>query len=199
MSANSMQMLGSYTASSNGDRLFPVTVQIQNEFGGFTPVTALSDTGNEQSIFRREVADQLGLDLSQGESFKVAGINGQGREFKKFKRLVKIGTLQPIMVTIGFAVDADGLVENLLGNSDILNSGKFEVTYDQNGVTYRQKALTARVSDCSTYGDEQETLNHLYDQLSSRRKRFQGCGCDHSHDKRDGGEHNSIAAYGMFY
>src|SRR6476661_8298893 len=73
MSMSSMAGVGSYTASAGGDTLFPITLQIQNTMGGWTPVTVLSDTGNEISIMKREVADSLGLDMNQGESFKVAG------------------------------------------------------------------------------------------------------------------------------
>jgi hypothetical protein len=193
----SMSSLSSYSANTAGDRLYPITIQIQNKFGGYTPVRALSDTGNEISIFKREVADELGLDMEDGEHFKVAGINGQGREFRRFKLMVKIGNLQPIRATIGFAMNKGDLVENLLGNADVLKSGKFQVTYDKDTVTYTQKALNARVSSCDTYGSEQEILNQLYDHLTTRRKRA----AKHvtSEDMKDGGGHNSIAGYGVFY
>ena len=55
----------SYTSASS-DELYPITVYIQNAYGGMTPVTALADTGNQRTIMKREVADSLGLDLSQG-------------------------------------------------------------------------------------------------------------------------------------
>ncbi len=193
--------LGSYTESSGGDRLYPVTIQIQNTFGGYTPVKALSDTGNEISIFKREVADSLGLDLNQGELFHVAGINGAGREFRRFRLNVKIGNLQPVKITIGFAVKQGDLVENLLGNADLLKSGKFEVVYNEKGVTYKQKALMGRVACGDLYMNEQEVMNNLYDHLTTRRRvNKDKCGCDDQfrHDKKPGG-HNSIGGYGVFY
>jgi hypothetical protein len=191
---------GSFTSKAGGSRLFPITIQIKNNYGGWTNVTALSDTGNEISIFKREVADSLGLNLNQGESFNVAGINGGGRQFKRFKLYVRIGNLQPVIATIGFAVNKGDLVENLLGNADIVKSGKFQVTYDNNGVTYTQKALSARVSTCD--GDhvtEQEILNNLYEHQSTRRKRYEkDCSDPDEHVKTD--EHmNHIDGYGFYW
>jgi hypothetical protein len=193
-----MSTLPSFTTNTTGDRLYPITIHIQHAKGHFTPVRCLSDTGNEISIFKREVADELGLNMQDGERFKVAGINGQGREFRRFKLMIKIGDLQPIRATIGFAMNKGDLVENLLGNADVLKSGKFQVTYDKDTVTYTQKALHARVSTCDmSHGSEQEVLNQLYDHLTTRRKRA----AKHvtSEDMKDGGGHNSISAYGVFY
>ena len=192
--------LGSYTESSNGDRLYPITIQIQNAYGGYTPVKALSDSGNEISIFKREVADALGLDLNDGELFHVAGINGAGREFRRFRLPVKIGNLQPVKITIGFAVKSGDLVENLLGNADVVKSGKFEVIYNEKGVTYKQKALMGRVACGDLYMNEQETMNNLYDHLTTRRRvNKDKCGCEDQfkHDAKPGG-HNSIPVYGTF-
>lgn len=199
--------LGSYSESSGGDRLFPVTIQIQNAYGGYTPVKALSDTGNEISIFKREVADSLGLNLKDGELFHVAGINGAGREFRRFRLNVKIGNLQPTKITIGFAVKSGDLVENLLGNADILKTGKFEVTYNEKGVTYTQKALTGRVASGDLYMNEQETMNNLYDHLTTRRRVHKemnhepscNCGCNRFKDDKKPGGHNSLPTYGIFY
>jgi hypothetical protein len=191
---------GSFTARSTaGNKLFPITIQVKNNFGGWTPINCISDTGNEISIFKREVADQLGLDLQKGESFNVAGINGPGRQFKRFKLYIKIGTLQPVLATIGFAVNRGDLVENLLGNADIVKSGKFQVTYDGNGVTYTQKSLHAKVangggSDADT---EQAVLNNLYEHQSTMRKRYEKKDPDECYETN---EHmNSVQGYGIFY
>lgn len=208
MSMSSMAGIGSYTASAGGDTLYPITIQVKNTQGGFTPVQVLSDSGNEITLLKKEVADSLGLDLNRGESFKVAGINGTGRLFKRFVIPIKIGTLQPVPVTVGFATKEGDLAENLLGNKDILKSGKFEALYDENGVTFTQKSLNARISGCGMYDSEQEVLNNLYDHLTSRRQRHKKCGCGHDHgyhehqyddDLKDGGTHNSIAGYGIFF
>jgi len=163
-------------------------------------VKALSDTGNEISIFKREVSDQLGLDLKQGEMFHVAGINGAGREFRRFRLNVKIGNLQPVKITIGFAVKSGDLVENLLGNADLLKSGKFEVVYNEKGVTYNQKAMMGRVACGDLYMNEQEVMNNLYDHLTTRRRqKKEDCNCDRYKDDKKIGGHNSIPAYGVFF
>lgn len=199
---SSMAGLASYTAvAPSGERLFPITVQVKNAFGGYSPINAISDTGNEITIFKYEEAVKLGLDLNEGEVFHVAGINGAGREFRRFRLPVKIGNLQPVKITIGFAVKSGDLVENLLGNADILKTGKFEVTYDEKGVTYKQKALMGRVACGDLYMNEQEVMNNLYDHLTTRRRvNKDKCGCEDQfkHDAKPGG-HNSIGGYGIFY
>jgi hypothetical protein len=189
---------GTYTAKSNASRLFPIDIQIRNTYGGWTTVNALSDSGNEISIFKREVADQLGLNLQTGESFNVAGINGPGRAFKRFKLWIKIGTLQPVQATIGFAVNKGDLVENLLGNADIVKSGKFQITYDSNGVTYTQKSLHAKVATCSDAVSEQEVLNNLYEHQTTRRKRYEKSEPS-EHDGTNDHNMNSLSGYGIFY
>jgi intein/homing endonuclease len=152
----------------------------------------VSNTGNEISIMKREVADSLGLHLNNGEHFKVAGINGEGREFRRFKLWVKIGSLHAIQITVGFAVKHGDLAENLLGNADVLKSGKFEVTYNKDSVTYTQKALSARVSSASSHYETQQTMNNLYDHLKPQKYRVKPA-------KRDGGSKNSVSAYGVLY
>lgn len=190
----------SYTSNTGFNRLYPIVIHIRNTHGGWTPVQCISDTGNEISIFKREVADSLGLNLSQGERFNVAGITGSGNEYRRFKLQVKIGNLQPIVATIGFAVNHGQLVENLLGNADILKSGKFQVTYDGNSVTYTQKALSARVATCSKHDSEQTILNNLYDHMTTRKKRYEKCDYKKPDEswKKDN-HHNSISGYGVFY
>ena len=70
-----------YTSASS-DELYPITVYIQNAYGGMTPVQALADTGNQRTIFKKEVADMLGLNLNQGNPIYIGGINGQPRVYK---------------------------------------------------------------------------------------------------------------------
>jgi hypothetical protein len=188
--------------NTGAGNLYPVTIQIQNAFGGWTNVTCYSDTGNEISIFKREIADQLGLKLQEGQDFNVAGINGGARQFKKFKRWVKIGNLNPFQITIGFATKHGDLMDNLLGNKDLLKSGKFQVTYDHNTVTFTQKAMVAKIATTgANHMQEQETLNNLYDQLTTRRRRYEHeVKHNHKTDNDDGyqnEEFNSIGAYGV--
>lgn len=197
----SSNAINTYTSRSSGN-LYQIQVQIQNAFGGWTPTTAISDSGNEISIFKREVLDELGLNPAQGQDFNVSGINGPGRKFKKFKLWVKIGTLKPVQITIGFAMNKGDLVENLLGNKDVVKSGKFEVKYSGDGVTYTQKAFFAGRVSMSSDGDptggiasmltnpplppiekdpststkaeeEQAILNKLYEQLTTGVKAYE--------------------------
>lgn len=155
----------SYTSGKATDKLFPVDISIQNAHGGWTTVSVLSDTGNQSTILKREVADQLGLDLSQGEPFMVGGINGEPTEFRRFKLWVRLGHLDPIQINVGFSTTREGLVENLLGNEDILTSGKYEARYDKNGVTFVEKQNAFRVATCAGEEYNQPRLNNLYDQL----------------------------------
>lgn len=184
-----------YTATSGpNDHLFNVIVHIQNTQGGWTPVKCVSDSGNEISIFKREVADELGLDLSGGQDFDVSGINGPRHKFKKFKLFVKIGTLQPTQITIGFAVNRGDLAENLLGNKDVVKSGKFDVKYSGNSVTYTQRAFMGKVSTCDDPSGAQADFNMTYDQLTTLLKPFEKkeCKCKNCQDdkkkKGDGGD-----------
>lgn len=153
----------SYTGHAR-DNLYYVTVMVQNAHGGMTPIEMISDSGNQSTILKREVADQLGLDLSQGEPFMVGGINGEAKEFRRFKLWIKIGQLEPIRIKVGFATTPDGLIENLLGNEDILTSGKYEARYDKNGVTFVHARAHYSVSESSGDGG-QRYLNNLYGQL----------------------------------
>lgn len=213
----SANAINSYSSKSSGN-LFSVQIQIQNAHGGWTSTSAISDSGNEISIFKREVLDQLGFDPRRGEDFNVSGINGPGRKFKKFKLWVKIGTLQPVQITIGFAMNKGDLVENLLGNKDVVKSGKFEVKYSGDNVTYTQKALFAGRVSMSSGGDptggipskktdeEQARLNNNYDDLTTLLKEFEkekpkpkdkkkgcNCGCQDGDDK--GKEKKSFYGY----
>lgn len=161
----------------------------------------LHNSGNEISIFKREVLDQLGFDINRGEDFNVAGINGPGRQFKKFRLMVKIGTLQPVLITIGFAVKKGDLVENLLGNKDVLKSGKFQVVYTGDSVTYTQKSLNARVSVADDLVGNQAIYNNNYENLDTRQKEYERRKKKVNPDDtfKGDGHHSSISSYGLFY
>lgn len=177
--SNDINSINSYETNSFGDHLYHITVNIQNARGGWTPVKAISDSGNEISIFKRDVLDSLGFNPNQGQDFNVSGINGARRPFKKFQLNVKIGTLAPTKVTIGFAMNPGDLAENLLGNKDIVKSGKYEVKYSGDKVTYTQRAMMSRVSTCDDPVGAQMVMNNNYDQLSSSQKPFEKkvCSC----------------------
>ena len=178
----------SYTSASS-DELYPITVYIQNAYGGMTPVTALADTGNHRTIMKREVADSLGLDLSQGQPIHIGGINGEPREFRTFRLMMKIGTLpEPFAVNIGFATQHGDLVENLIGNADILKSGKIEVVYDHDSVTYRPRPGTYNIAGCSVNDNDQAYINNNYEQLMTM-----------SNDLRRREKKEMVANFGYFY
>ena len=179
-----------YTSASS-DELYPITVYIQNAYGGMTLVQALADTGNQRTIFKKEVADMLGLNLNQGNPIYIGGINGQPREFRTFRLMVKIGTLsEAIPVTVGFATQAGDLVENLVGNADILKSGKFQVIYDEKGVTYREKPNGVNIAGCSVSDNDQAFMNNNYEQLMTSTPKAMGI-------KKDASISN--LAYGLYY
>lgn len=154
----------SYLSGKAEDKLYPVTVQVQNAMGGMTPIQMLADTGNQSTILKLEEAQKLGLDLSQGEPFMVGGINGEPTEFRRFKLWIRLGNLDPLQIKIGFSTTPDGLIENLLGNEDILTSGKIEARYGKDGVTYVE-AHAYRVASCAGMESDQPRLNNLYEQL----------------------------------
>ena len=184
-----------YTSASH-DELYPITVHIQNAYGGMTPVQALADTGNQRTIFKKEVADLLGLNLAQGSPIYIGGINGEPREFRTLRLLVKIGTLsEPIPVTVGFATHAGDLVENLIGNADILKSGKFQVIYDEKGVTYREKPNDANIAACSMGDNDQAFMNNNYEQLMTGTPKALG----YDPNKKKDMMTISNLAYGLYY
>lgn len=151
--------------------LYPISIKIRNNYGGWGDVSAIFDTGNEKTIMKREVADLLGLNLNyQGEPFNVKGINGNSIQFKKFHLPVKIGNMEPIVISIGFAMRNGDLAENLLGNEDLLKSGKFEAVFDGNGVTIKSKSTNPRVA-CGGSDESQQTMNEIYEQLVSPQER----------------------------
>lgn len=177
---------GSYTSNKKDGELFPVTLSIKNNYGGWTSIEAYFDTGNETTILKKSVADSLGIDLTKCEDMQlctqmnVGGISsGSGGGFKKFNMWLKIGNLDPIKVPVGFATSDSMLVANLLGNDGVLGSGNYEVLIDEDSVTFRQKQRSFHVSNVDAgpyslhyYDDSsdykkppQSTLNNVYSQL----------------------------------
>jgi hypothetical protein len=174
-----------YTSNKKDGELYPVTVSIKNNYGGWTPVECYFDSGNETSIFKKSVADLLGIDLNRCEDMNlctqmnVGGISaGSGGGFKKFNMAIRIGNLDPIKVPVGFATDDSMLVANLLGNDGVIGSGKYEVRIDEDSVTFIEKQRSFHVSnvdagpyslhyydDSDKYKAPQSTLNNVYSQL----------------------------------
>lgn len=174
----------SYTSNKKDGQLYSVTVYLKNAYGGWTPVEAFMDSGNETSIFKKSVADELGIDLNRCEDMNectpmnVGGISsGSGGAFKKFNMWMRIGNMDPIKVPVGFATDDKMLVANLLGNDGVLGSGKYEVRIDNDSVTFMQKQMAFHVANNDTgpynlhHYDEEEkkvpqtTMNNVYSQL----------------------------------
>ena len=116
---------------------------------------------------------------------------GNRWEFRTFRLMVKIGTLsEAIPVTVGFATQAGDLVENLVGNADILKSGKFQVIYDEKGVTYREKPNGVNIAGCSVSDNDQAFMNNNYEQLMTSTPKAMGI-------KKDASISN--LAYGLYY
>lgn len=196
---------GSYTSNKKDGQLYPVNVSLKNTYGGWTPVECYFDTGNETSIFKKSVADMLGIDLNRCESMNecaamnVGGISaGSGGGFKKFQMAMKIGNMDPIQVPVGFATDDRMLVANLLGNDGIIGSGNYEVRIDNDSVTFMQKQHAYHIANNSVgpyslhaYDEhkqsraDQTVMNNVYSQLYEGLNEECPFGCNNCfHEKR---------------
>lgn len=187
-----------YTSNKKDGELYPITVSIRNNYGGWTPVEVFFDSGNETTILKKSVADSLGIDLNSCEDMNtcvpmnVGGISaGSGGGFKKFNLWVRIGNLDPIKVPVGFATDEKMLIANLLGNDGIIGSGKYEVRMDANSVTFIETNRSFHVSNADTgpyslhyydtsskYKAPQSTLSNVYSQIAMGLNEECPFGCD---------------------
>jgi hypothetical protein len=129
---------------------------IRGKDGQFHNITILADTGNDVTLLRTSTAMMLGFDPinEMGMTFPVGGITGAPQPFTKIWNLIQIGDLRPTYIRMGLAQMEMSLAEDLLGRQDVFDSGKFSITYDNMGVTFREKHDPQDIAT-SSYGTEQ--------------------------------------------
>ena len=119
-------------------------VNILGADGHFKPIRMILDTGNDVTLVTNSSARYLGFSPGMGTPLVVSGIKqGMVSHFEKVRTQVQLGDLTPVTVELAFALEPEGLQENLLGNKDILSSGKYEFRFDHDSVT-----IIDRVNAC---------------------------------------------------
>ena len=116
-------------------------VDILGPDGRYHSINALIDSGNDITILTRSTSESIGFNPDAIKSrFYVKGINGEAREFSEVPTKIKpCGNFTPMDASIGLAIQQDSLSDNLLGRSGIFDSGKIEVIYDSDSITFREK------------------------------------------------------------
>jgi hypothetical protein len=100
-------------------------------------VPALSDQGNDVTLFTEDWAQKLGYDLSNpavGTPLGVTGVGGSmAKHFVAVEGIMQIApNLRPVKTTFAFG----DTPKNLLGRESIL--GRYNVTYTPNSVSYTE-------------------------------------------------------------
>jgi aspartyl protease len=100
------------------------------------PVTvpALSDQGNDITLFTEDWAAKLGYDLNEGTPLGVQGVGGSmAKHFVAVEGVMQIApSLRPVRTTFAFG----DTPKNLLGRESIL--GRYNVLYTPNSVQYTE-------------------------------------------------------------
>lgn len=138
-----------YSGHSNTIATFPVAphdryhmpIMIRRKDGRFQKIMILADAGNDVTLLKLSTSRMLGFEpmMEMGDTFPVGGITGGPQTFKKIWNSCMIGNLRPMQVRMGLAYQEESLAEDLLGRQDIFDSGKLEITYDEKGVSFREK------------------------------------------------------------
>lgn len=91
-------------------------------------LNALVDTGADYTIFPRDVADELGININQGTLIVLEGA-GRGK-IVAYKHKIKI-KIEKIALenVVCFSLEND-LPENILGRNDLLK--KFRIIFERN-------------------------------------------------------------------
>jgi hypothetical protein len=138
-----------FSGHSNTIATFPVSphdryhmpIMCRRKDGMFQKINVLADSGNDVTLLKLSTSKMLGFEPMQemGDVFPVGGITGGPQHFKKIWNTVMIGGLRPMYIRMGLAYMEESLAEDLLGRQDVFDSGKLEVTYDDKGVSFREK------------------------------------------------------------
>ena len=130
----------SFVASTKKGQKKEVMVKVGNSQGQLVPIRMIMDSGNDLSLLTAGTAKQLGLyNPNIGETIHVSGIAGGGQEFKMFRNWIQFGNMRPIQVNMGFALRDESLPVNLVGNKDIVDSGKYTLIMDENSIELHEK------------------------------------------------------------
>lgn len=97
-------------------------------------VPALSDQGNDITLFTEDWAPKLGYDLSEGTPLGVQGVGGSmAKHFVAVEGVMQIApNLKPVRTTFAFG----DTPKNLLGRESIL--GRYNVLYTPTSVHYTE-------------------------------------------------------------
>lgn len=114
-----------YKKDSRGN-LFPI-ILFQAEYKkSIAKTSALIDSGATISIFREDVAKQLGLIITKGTSTLLGGVGGRikGYIHKLKLKIADKNLIVPIVFSYEYTVSF-----NLLGRSGVFEN--FEITFDE--------------------------------------------------------------------
>ena len=130
----------SFVASTKKGQKKEVIVKVLNANRQWVPIRAILDSGNDITILTTQTAQQLGLyNPNVGETISISGIAGGGQEFKMFPNYIQFGNMKPIQVNMGFALRPESLPVNLIGNKDIIDSGKYTLVMDEDSIELHEK------------------------------------------------------------
>lgn len=110
-------------------------VVLNKRTGSPVTIPALSDQGNDITLFTEDWAEKLGYDLqSEGTPLGVQGVGGSmAKHFVAVQGVMQIHpSLKPVRTTFAFG----DTPKNLLGRESIL--GKYNVTYTPTSVIYQE-------------------------------------------------------------
>lgn len=130
----------SFVASTKKGQKKEVMINVGNAQGQLTPIRAILDSGNDITLLTTGTAKQLGFyNPNVGETIHVSGIAGGGQEFKMFPNWIQFGNMRPIQVNMGYAIRPDSLPVNLIGNKDIIDSGRYTLIMDEDSIELHEK------------------------------------------------------------
>ena len=142
------------------DGRYRIPIKIQGADQCMHPVSCLhdtkilADTGNDVTLITRADAIKLGFqpETMEGDRFEVSGITDQPNPFVKVNLMVQIGDTMPFFTEVGMPLVEGALAESLLG-IDVIDNGKFEITYTANGVNFTQvdMPLSNTIEDRAMY------------------------------------------------
>jgi hypothetical protein len=130
----------SFVASTKKGQKKEVTIKVGNAQGQLVSIPAILDSGNDITLLTTQTAQKLGFyNPNVGETIHVSGIAGGGQEFKMFPNWIQFGNMKPIQVNMGYAVRPDSLPVNLIGNKDIIDSGRYKLIMDEDSIELHEK------------------------------------------------------------